>query len=401
MSAEEFLDKSAFDGIIASLEALRTEMQNLVASVDPLNDPQVIADIQSVADQLAEILTVAGISGDITTVAGESANISTVADNITQIQSIVDELQAILAVAAELPAIQTVAGDTAAVNAVAGAIVAVQEVAANIQAVIDAVQAALDAAQARDDAQTWAEGDDPAVELLGGIHSAKTWAEISEQHTREGIRFLGTVDDLENLPPDPDDGDAYFYAETVGDNAIGYGVVWSESADEWIIFQLGATLIPGTMLPDQEAAPAAENQTTFGGFSANPAMSLVMINRIEQESDTYTFDGNQIVFNEGLSAGDIVRVRQWRTQVSFEDLPDVETLSPEDKIPVQTSGGSGVVDSLALLSSIHSNYRFDDLYPDEPFTVTQGSGVYTAPGLTDNYHDLRTGEDPKDRKSVV
>src|SRR5690625_7268839 len=96
------------------------------------------------------------------------------------------------------------------------------------------------------------------------------------------------------------------------------------------------------MLPDQVAAPDDENQTTFGGFSANPAMSLVMINRIEQESDTYTFDGNQIVFNEGLSAGDIVRVRQWRTQVSVEDLPDVETLGAEDKIPVQTSQGSGV-----------------------------------------------------------
>jgi len=394
MNEEKFLSKNAFDNIIASLEALRTEMQNLVASVDPLNDPQVIADIQSVADQLAEILTVAGISGDITTVAGESANITVIADNITQIQSIVDELQDILAVAAELPAIQTVAGDTAAVNAVAGAIVAVQEVAANIQAVIDAVQAAEDAEQARDDAQTWAEGDDPAVELLGGTHSAKTWAEISEQHTREGIRFLGTVDDLENLPPNPDDGDAYFYSETVGDNAIGYGVVWSESAAEWIIFQMGATLIPGTMLPDQEAAPAAANQTTFGGFSANPAMSLVMINRIEQESDTYTFDGNQIVFNEGLSAGDIVRVRQWRTQVSFEDLPDVETLGAEDKIPVQTSQGSGVVDSLALLSSIHSNYRFDDLYHDEAFTATQGSGVYTVPSSANNYHTLSTGEDP-------
>src|SRR5690625_4743931 len=343
MSTEQFLSRAAFDNITASLEALRTEMQNLVASVDPLNDPGVIADIQSVADQLAEILSVAGISVDITTVAGESSNISTVADSINQIQSIVFEFQDSLAVAAELPAIQTVAGDTAAVNAVAGAIVAVQEVAANIQAVIDAIQAAEDAEQARDDAQTWAEGTDEAVGLLGGTHSAKTWAEISEQHTREGIRFLGAVADLENLPHDPDDGDAYFYSETVGDNSIGYGVVWSESADEWIIFQLGATLIPGTMLPDQEAAPAAENQTTFGGFSANPAMSLVMINRIEQESDTYTFDGNQIVFNEGLSAGDIVRVRQWRTQVSFEDLPDVETLSPDDKIPVQTSQGSGVV----------------------------------------------------------
>src|SRR5690625_1265609 len=376
MNEEKFLSKNAFDNIIASLEALRTEMQNLVASVDPLNDPQVIADVQSVADQLAEILTVAGISCDITTVAGESANINVIADNITQIQSIVDELQDILAVAAELPAIQTVAGDTAAVNAVAGSIVAVQEVAANIQAVIDAVQAAEDAEQARDDAQTWAEGDDPAVELLGGTHSAKTWAEISEQHTREGIRFLGTVDDLENLPPNPDDGDAYFYSETVGDNSIGYGVVWSESADEWIIFQLGATLIPGTMLPDQEAAPAAENQTTFGGFSANPAMSLVMINRIEQESDTYTFDGNQIVFNEGLSAGDIVRVRQWRTQVSFEDLPDVETLSPEDKIPVQTSGGSGVVDLFNLDAQLYiaKNPRlivYDNFAREDSLTLGQ------------------------------
>ena len=71
MSTEQFLSRAAFDDIIASLEALLLEVQNLVASVDPLNDPQVIADIQAVADQLAEILTVAGISGDITTVAGD------------------------------------------------------------------------------------------------------------------------------------------------------------------------------------------------------------------------------------------------------------------------------------------------------------------------------------------
>jgi len=398
MNEEKFLSKNAFDNIIASLEALRTEMQNLVASVDPLNDPGVIADIQSVADQLAEILTVAGISGDITTVAGESANISTVADNITQIQSIVDELQDILAVAAELPAIQTVAGDTAAVNAVAGAIVAVQEVAANIQAVIDAIQAAEDAEQARDDAQTWAEGTDEAVGLLGGTHSAKTWAEISEQHTREGIRFLGAVADLENLPHDPDDGDAYFYSETVGDNSIGYGVVWSESADEWIIFQLGATLIPGTMLPDQEAAPAAENQTTFGGFSANPAMSLVMINRIEQESDTYTFDGNQIVFNEGLSAGDIVRVRQWRTQVSFEDLPDVETLSPDDKIPVQTSQGSGVIDFPELIFQRQKLVYTKDFMPFTCREQTGGSAVISQNNSNFNYlKQLDTGSTPSSR----
>src|SRR5690625_166910 len=398
MNEEKFLSKNAFDNIIASLEALRTEMQNLVASVDPLNDPGVIADIQSVADQLAEILTVAGISGDITTVAGESANISTVADNITQIQSIVDELQDILAVAAELPAIQTVAGDTAAVNAVAGAIVAVQEVAANIQAVIDAVQAAEDAEQARDDAQTWAEGTDEAVGLLGGTHSAKTWAEISEQHTREGIRFLGTVADLDDLPPNPDDGDAYFYAETVGDNAIGYGVVWSESADEWIIFQLGATLIPGTMLPDQEAAPAAENQTTFGGFSANPAMSLVMINRIEQESDTYTFDGNQIVFNEGLSAGDIVRVRQWRTQVSFEDLPDVETLSPDDKIPVQTSQGSGVIDFPELIFQRQKLVYTKDFMPFTCREQTGGCAVISQNNSNLNYlKQIETGSTPSSR----
>jgi len=403
MNEEKFLSKNAFDDIIASLEALRTEMQNLVASVDDLNDPGVIADIQSVADQLAEILTVAGISGDITTVAGESANITVIADNITQIQSIVDELQDILAVAAELPAIQTVAGDTAAVNAVAGSIVAVQEVAANIQAVIDAVQAALDAAQARDDAQTWAEGDDPAVELLGGTHSAKTWAEISEQHTREGIRFLGTVDDLENLPPNPNDGDAYFYAETVGDNAIGYGVVWSESEDEWIIFQLGATLIPGTMLPDQEASPAAENQTTFGGFSANPAMSLVMINRIEQESDTYTFDGNQIVFNEGLSAGDIVRVRQWRTQVSFEGLPDVESLSPEDKIPVQTSQGAGVVDPIGILTGVYDSWRVRDLFSQQWSSATTGSATLRRDNSSGLYpmYELLTGDDPDSNGAIA
>src|SRR5690625_1636236 len=442
MNEEKFLSKNAFDNIIASLEALRTEMQNLVASVDPLNDPGVIADIQELADNLAllttiatnlpsimsveealpainavngaltaiqnvadaldDVATVAGIEGQITTVAGIESEVVDVAGNLAAINALVENIQEVIDVAGQLGNIQIVAENDEDITTVAGAIAAVQAVAANIQAVIDAVQAAMDAAQARDDGQTWAEGDDPAVELLGGTHSAKTWAEISEQHTREGIRFLGTVDDLDDLPPNPDDGDAYFYAETVGDNAIGYGVVWSESADEWIIFQLGATLIPGTMLPDQEASPAAENQTTFGGFSANPAMSLVMINRIEQESDTYTFDGNQIVFNEGLSAGDIVRVRQWRTQVSFEDLPDVDTLSAEDKIPVQTSQGSGVIDFPELIFQRQKMVYTKDFMPFTCREQTGGSAVITQNNSNFNYlKQLDTGSTANSRARKI
>src|SRR5690625_852862 len=436
---ENVLTKNAFDPIIANLELLRTEIQGYRNDLDGIvenlpelvnlagSTPQMLAieqvlgqllSIESEIDKLLDIYTDLQALGDIHTslpalndIHGSLAGLNSIAGALPALNNIEGNLPALVSIEGAipmlnaleqaLPEITAVHSNLPSINSVAGIESEIQAIAGNIQAILDApthAQTAVDAKEgseeARDDAQTWAEGDDPAVELLGGTHSAKTWAELSEQHTREGIRFLGTVDDLENLPPDPDDGDAYFYAETVGDNAIGYGVVWSESAAEWIIFQMGATLIPGTMLPDQEAAPAAANQTTFGGFSANPAMSLVMINRIEQESDTYTFDGNQIVFNEGLSAGDIVRVRQWRTQVSFEDLPDVETLGAEDKIPVQTSQGSGVVDSLALLSSIHSNYRFDDLYHDEAFTATQGSGVYTVPSSANNYHTLSTGEDP-------
>src|SRR5690625_4179164 len=432
MSTEQFLSRAAFDDIIASLEALLLEVQNLVASVDPLNDPGVIADIQeladnlallttiatnlpsimsveealpainavngaltaiqSVADALADVTTVAGIEGQVTAVAGIESEVVDVAGNLATINTLVASIQYVIDVAGQLGNIQIVAENDEDITTVAGAIVAVQEVAANIQDVINAVQAAEDAEQARDDAQTWAEGDDPDVELLGGTHSAKTWAEISEQHTREGIRFLGTVADLDDLPTNPDDGDAYFYAETVGDNVIGYGVVWSESEEEWVIFQMGATLIPGTMLPDQEAAPAAANQTTFGGFSANPAMSLVMINRIEQESDTYTFDGNQIVFSEGLSAGDIVRVRQWRTQVSFEDLPEIDQLTQEDKIPVQTSQGAGVVDFPELIFQRQKLVYTKDFMPFECQETVSGSASIMQDISGTNYlKQMRTG----------
>src|SRR5690625_2392219 len=415
---ENVLTKNAFDPIIANLELLRTEIQGYRNDLDGIvenlpelvnlagSTPQMLAieqvlgqllSIESEIDKLLDIYTDLQALGDIHTslpalndIHGSLAGLNSIASALPELSNIEGNLPALVAIEGSLPMlnaleqalpeITAVHSNLPSINSVAGIESEIQAIAGNIQAILDApthAQTAVDAKEgseeARDDAQTWAEGDDPAVELLGGTHSAKTWAELSEQHTREGIRFLGTVDDLENLPPDPDDGDAYFYAETVGDNAIGYGVVWSESAAEWIIFQMGATLIPGTMLPDQEAAPAAANQTTFGGFSANPAMSLVMINRIEQESDTYTFDGNQIVFNEGLSAGDIVRVRQWRTQVSFEDLPDVETLGAEDKIPVQTSQGSGVIDFPELIFQRQKLVYTKDFMPFEGREQVEGS----------------------------
>src|SRR5690625_6221219 len=92
MNEEKFLSKNAFDNIIASLEALLLEVQNLVASVDPLNDPGVIADIQELADNLALLTTIATNLPSIMSVEEALPAINAVHGALTAVQSVADAL---------------------------------------------------------------------------------------------------------------------------------------------------------------------------------------------------------------------------------------------------------------------------------------------------------------------
>lgn len=399
MSTEQFLSRAAFDDIIASLEALLLEVQNLVASVDPLNDPQVIADIQTVADQLAEILTVAGISGDITTVAGESANIAIIADNITQIQSIVDELQAILAVAAELPAIQTVANDTAAVNTVAGSIAAVQEVADNMQAVIDAVQAAQDAADARDKAEEWAVNpEDVPVETspdrYSSLHYASKAAELYDMisglsnfvgewsnlagslnsgsvvyHNGEFWFLLVDLPDVTASEPTPDNEDWRLLAATILEQSLFAYADYYDQGD-WSV-GAGETTLPIGF--DGNILVGLNGSWLFGGW---------------------TQSGDDLIIEAELQAGDTVAVLKLTDSISISQVAGIEIEDPAEGDLLRYAGEAWKnVSFPELIFSRQKQVYTKDFMPFEGREQVEGSASIVQDISGFNYFkQIQTGD---------
>lgn len=88
-----------------------------------------------------------------------------------------------IAVSAALDDIETVATNLATITAVAGNATNINTVAgmaASIQTVINNLTAIQNAAENAVKSYTWAEGSDQAVAVLGGVHSAKGWAQYAE-----------------------------------------------------------------------------------------------------------------------------------------------------------------------------------------------------------------------------
>ena len=86
---------------------------------------------------------------------------------------LVDNLNALLAVSGDLYNIDLVTNNLADINTLAAVSSAITTCADNISAILAAPTYA-------DHAETWAEGADTAVQALGGTHSAKRWAELSQ-----------------------------------------------------------------------------------------------------------------------------------------------------------------------------------------------------------------------------
>ena len=90
-----------------------------------------------------------------------------------QLSSLVTNLNALLDVASDLTNINSVAGDLTNIDTLAAISSDITTVSSNIAAILAAPTYAAHA-------ETWAEGSDADVAVLGGTHSAKRWAELSQ-----------------------------------------------------------------------------------------------------------------------------------------------------------------------------------------------------------------------------
>lgn len=91
-----------------------------------------------------------------------------------------EHLAEILAVSADIANINAVAGDLTNIDTLAG-------LTTELTAIYNNLTEILAASTYADNAKTWAEGADVAVEALGGTHSSKRWAEIAEQTISQAI----------------------------------------------------------------------------------------------------------------------------------------------------------------------------------------------------------------------
>lgn len=157
-----------------------TTVSNIATAVSDVANNE--TDISAVAADLTNIDAVAGIASDITTVSNIATAVSDVADNETNINTVAGISSDVSAVATIATAVSTVAdneADISAVNANKTNIDAVAGDLTNINAVANDLTNIDAASTYADNANIWAEGTDEQVQALGGVHSAKRWAEES------------------------------------------------------------------------------------------------------------------------------------------------------------------------------------------------------------------------------
>lgn len=202
--------------LVGEVERIYTSIDNIDTLADIASDVTTTAgiasDVSAVAANEVNISAVAANEANISAAAGNEANINAVVANETNISTLAaisSDVTTVAGIASDVPAvaanetnINTVAGissDVSAVATIATAVSAVSDNEANITAVnanktnIDAVAGDLTninavandlaninaASTYADNANIWAEGTDEQVQALGGVHSAKRWAEES------------------------------------------------------------------------------------------------------------------------------------------------------------------------------------------------------------------------------
>ena len=168
---------NAIQAIGPSVPAISTVNAN-IADVQDVADG--ITDIATVADSLTDINNVSADLAAITTVNNNATNINNVVSHMSDITNVVDNLTDITSVADSLSAISTVNNNATNINNVASNMSDIDYVASNMSTIQGAVTAAENAEDAADEAHIWAEGTDAEVQVLGGQHSSKGWADVSK-----------------------------------------------------------------------------------------------------------------------------------------------------------------------------------------------------------------------------
>ena len=203
---------------ISDINSIAADLSNINSVAGNYTNINIVAantlDISSVAGISTDITQLASISSDITSVANiknavsavsnNQSNIDTVANNISNIDSVAGSLASVNSVASDLTNVNAVAGDltninsvvnnlsninavnnnSTNINAVAGSILNISSVAgnlSNINAVANDLTNINNASTYADNSAVWAEGTDNQVASLGGIHSAKEWANVASQ----------------------------------------------------------------------------------------------------------------------------------------------------------------------------------------------------------------------------
>ena len=173
-------------------------------------------DISTVADGITQVETVAADIQSVRTVSASITDVVTVADKISNVNTVAGNMAAVNTVNTNIENIKAVGNSISNVNSVAGNLTNIGTVANNINTIVGAVsstaasasEAATSASAAASSASTastaatnasasateaassvssiltytsnskiWAEGTDAEVQLLGGEHSAKGWAQ--------------------------------------------------------------------------------------------------------------------------------------------------------------------------------------------------------------------------------
>mgnify|MGYP001099575912 FL=1 len=165
-----------------------------------------IANVNTAATNINNINSVAANKANIDTVAGAIEDVHMVSANIEDVKTVSTDITEVMDVAADITNVNTVAGSIGNVNKVGNDITNVNTAATNINNInavaanktnidtvatnIDDVKAAVvyaanakeseeNAKESEENAKIWTEGTDQEVAEIGGVHSAKGWADLA------------------------------------------------------------------------------------------------------------------------------------------------------------------------------------------------------------------------------
>lgn len=162
--------------VSSDIQDVKTVSDNITDVMDIAAD---IANVNKTANSIANVNTVGSAINNVNTVAGSISNVNSVAANKTNIDKVATDIANVNTVAGSIDAVNAVKNDLANVDTVATNIASVNNVASNMDDVKAAVVSAANAKESEEHAKIWAEGIDSEVTEIGGVHSAKGWAELA------------------------------------------------------------------------------------------------------------------------------------------------------------------------------------------------------------------------------